>query len=37
MEQTANAIDHNMMDKIIEQEVKHEEDLKQEEVKHEDE
>ena len=35
MEQKANNIDHNMTDKIIEEEVKHEEDLKQEEVHHE--
>ena len=32
MEQTANNSDHNMTDKIIEEEVKREEDLKQEEV-----
>ena len=35
MEQTSNNSEHNMTDKIIEQEVKHEEEVKQEEVKHE--
>ena len=36
MEQSANNCEHNMTEKIIEEEeVKHEEDLQQEEVKHE--